>query len=266
MSERQRIYRTHAVVLRRRDYGDADRILTVVTPALGKLTLIAKGVRKTSSRKAGHLELLTHTSLIIAKARTWDIVTEASTVESFRNVREDLDSISRASFLCELVDNFVESEDENQPLWELLLLALRELDSGQCDPQGLLCWFELHLLGVSGFQPQLFHCLNCGEEIEPVVNAFSLSEGGIFCPRCAEGRSDTEPIEADVLKVLRYLQSHDWPDVRRIAIRPHIVRRVDNLLYRYLLTILERQLRSVDFMRRLQNMAIATPPSIAQGA
>jgi DNA repair protein RecO (recombination protein O) len=268
MSDRQRQYRTHAVILRRRDFRDADRILTVFTPNYGKLELIAKGVRKTTSRKAGHLELFNHTALLVAQARTWDIITEAVGVESFSALRQDLDKISQASYLCELIDAFTESGDDNQPMWELLLIALGELDATNAalDPELLLHWFELHILSLAGFQPQLFQCLVCDTEIEPETNFISLAEGGIFCPTCAQSRHDLEPIEADVLKVLRFLQSRPWANVRKVTVRAHIMHKVDNLLYRYLLTVLERQLRSADFLRRLRHMArgaVAAAPSIS---
>ncbi len=257
MSERQRLYRTHAVVLRRRDYRDADRILVVFTPNYGKLELIAKGVRKTTSRKAGHLELFAHTSLLVAQARTWDIITEAVGVESFSALRQDLDKISQASYLCELIDAFTESGDDNLPMWDLLLIALAELDAAapEQDPELLLHWFELHLLSLAGFQPQLFQCLTCDSELEPVTNFISLAEGGVLCPACTQGRQDVEAIEVDVLKVLRFLQSRPWAVVQKVSVRTHIMHRVDNLLYRYLLTVLERQLRSADFLRRLRHMA-----------
>ncbi|MCB0115895.1 MAG: recombination protein O N-terminal domain-containing protein, partial [Caldilineaceae bacterium] len=71
MAERSRVNRMQGVVLRRRDQGEADRVLTVFTPDQGKRDLIAKGIRKTTSRKAGHLELFTHVSMLVAQARTW---------------------------------------------------------------------------------------------------------------------------------------------------------------------------------------------------
>jgi len=259
MNQRERIYRTHAVVLNRRDYSDADRILTVFTPSRGKLELIAKGIRKTTSRKAGHLELFTHASLLVAQARTWDIVTEAVTVESYRHLRTDLEAIGRTSYVCELVDSFSTADEENQPFWDLLLFALRELDEQSAtpttpDPTLLLRWFELHLLSLAGFQPQLFHCLGCNTALTPTTNFLSLIEGGIYCPNCGKGHSDVEAIEAGVLKMLRYLQSHDWPSARGVSVRPTILLRVENILYRYLLTVLERQPKSADFMRKLQVM------------
>ena len=259
MTSNERLYRTQAVILSRRDYGEADRIVTVFTPSLGKQEFLAKGIRKTTSRKAGHLELFTHSTLLVAKARTWDIVTEAASVENFRHLRTNLDAIGYASFICELVDCFTESDDENQPLWDLFLLALRVLDIyGQqplaTEPQVLLHWFELQLLTVTGFQPQFFACLACQAAITPVVNYLSLEDGGIFCPRCATGRDSVEAIDADVLKVLRHLQRTAWPELQSLRIRPPIQQAVDTLLNRYLLTIVERQLKAANFLRKLRTL------------
>lgn len=251
MAERSRTYRTRGLVLRRRDYSDADRILTVFTPRLGKLQLIAKGARKTKSRKAGHVELFTHAMLQVAQARTWDIITEAETVESFRGIRRDLDAIARAGYVCELVDAFSQDDDESQPLWELLLLALRELDAGRVDGDLLLRWFELHLLSLAGFQPELFHCLGCGDELQPVINYLSLQAGGVHCPRCGEGLQATQPIEPGILKVLRHLQRSAWKNVRRLQLGSQTKLAVESILRRYLVVTLERQLRSADFVRRL---------------
>lgn len=259
MSTRERIRSTHALVLRRRDVNDADRVLTLFTPGEGKVELLAKGVRKTTSRKAGHLEPFAHVQLVVAQARTWGIITEATTVESFRHLRADLDAIGRAHYVCELVDCFAEPGDDNRPLWDLALLALRELDAAARAgvagrASNLLAWFDLNLLTLTGFQPEFFRCLGCGSEIGPVLNFLSLGEGGVFCPRCGPQRVDVEPIGVDTLKVLRYLQSHSWSEASRLQLRPAVHRTVDNVLYRCLVSILERHVRSTDFLRRLEQM------------
>jgi DNA repair protein RecO (recombination protein O) len=275
MAERTRVRSTHVLVLRRRDVADADRLLTVLTPSEGKIELLAKGVRKTVSRKSGHLEPFTHAHVMVAQARTWDLITEATTVESFRLLRENLDAIGQASYACELVDAFSDSGDENRPLWELALFVLRKLDeaagpgtpageppaAGEATPafprelpSNLLRWFDLHLLSLAGFQPQFFNCLGCDAPIEPGANFFSLNEGGVFCARCGALRSDVEAIPVDVLKVLRYLQSQPWLEVQRLNVRPPIARQVDTLLQRYLSHVLERRLRSTDFLRRLDHV------------
>ena len=268
MPPRERIYSTHALLLRRRDVNDADRVVIVLTPRAGKLELIAKGVRKTSSRKAGHLEPFMHVTLQVAQARTWDIITEVATVETFRNLRQSLDGIAAASYVGELLDSFVESDDESQPIWELALFVLRAIDeqagagaAGAIRPE-LLRWFDLQLLSLTGFAPQLFRCVACERPLEPTLNFFGVHEGGVFCPQCGAQRQDVEPIPVDTLKVLRFLQSQRWDEVSRILIRPAVQRQVESLLSRYLIAILERHLRSVDFLRRLQKSppAGASPP------
>jgi DNA repair protein RecO (recombination protein O) len=259
MPPRERIYSTHALLLRRRDVNDADRVVIVLTPRAGKLELIAKGVRKTSSRKAGHLEPFMHVTLQVAQARTWDIITEVATVETFRNLRQSLDGIAAASYVVELLDSFVEGGDESQPIWELALFVLRAIDeqvgeagAGTIRPE-LLRWFDLQLLSLTGFAPQLFRCVACERQLEPTLNFFGVHEGGVFCPQCGAQRQDVEPNPADTLKVLRFLQSQRWEEASRVHVRPGVLRQVESLLGRYLIAILERHLRSVDFLRRLSH-------------
>lgn len=265
MTDRNRIYRTKALILRRRDYNDADRILTIFSPEKGRMEVIAKGVRKTTSRKAGHLESFTHSTLLLAQARTWDIITEAQTVEAFPALRTDLDAISRAGYLCELLEAFSESHDDHAPLWDLTLAMLRELDSvcathADLDRNVLLVWYALHLLSLAGFQPNLFTCLVCDERLQPETNFLAIAEGGLFCPRCAQNQEGPEALEPDALKLLRYLQMQPWQEARRLQVRRQPMRRMENVLHRFLMATLERQLRSVDFLRRMQNdPRFATP-------
>lgn len=252
MSERSHSYRTRAVILRRRNYGDADRILTVYTPSYGKRFFIAKGARKTASRKAGHLELFNHANLLVAQARTWDIITESVTVESYLGLRADLDSISQAAYICELVDAFGGEDDENRPLWELLLFSLRELDAKTVDGALLLRWFELKLLTLMGFQLQLFSCLGCDEGLLAVKNYLHLHAGGVYCPGCGQRLHGAEPIAPQVLKILRHLTRVEWPKVRNVQLRQTTAQAVEDVLQRYLVIILERRLKSADFIRRLR--------------
>src|SRR5436309_11311354 len=94
---RERVYRTEAVIIRRSDFGEADRLLTLMTPQ-GKRRVIAKGARKTTSRLAGHIELFTHTMLLLAIGRTFDVLTQSTILHSFDTLRGDLERISAAYY------------------------------------------------------------------------------------------------------------------------------------------------------------------------
>src|ERR1700674_3383844 len=127
MSQVPRVYMTPAIVLRQRKLGDADKILTLYTANFGKIDAVAKGVRKTRSRMAGHVEPLAQATFQLAKGKTLDVVTQVDTIESFQTLRDDLERMSRALYACELVDKFTETHEPNFELYRLLLDTLRRI-------------------------------------------------------------------------------------------------------------------------------------------
>ncbi len=129
MPEGFRLYKTEAIVLDRRDFGEADRLLTLFTPGLGKVRAIAKGARRTTSRLSGHIELFTHTYLFLASGRNLDIVTQSQLIHSHERLREDLWRAALGLHVVELANHFSEERLENPGLWRALLEALRRLDS-----------------------------------------------------------------------------------------------------------------------------------------
>ena len=263
---RERLYRAQAVILRRQDVGEADRLLTVYTPTVGKLRLMAKGARKVASRKAGHIELFMHSSLLIAKGRNLDIITQAEAVDGYRALREDLDRITYAHYVVELLDRFANEGEANQALFDLIVETLHQL----CTAEDLLLvvrYYELRLLSLEGYQPQLFRCLDCGETIQPVTNYLDPEHGGILCPRCGEGllgragvHTRARPIDVNTLKVLRYLQTHDYAACQRLRLKPQTQHDMEAAMLHYITYILERNLRSVDFIRRLRREQTAQEP------
>ncbi len=257
-SRRTRIYRTDAIVLRRRDHGETDRLLTVLTPAHGKLVLRAKGVRKPTSRKTGHLELFNHTLLLVATGHTWDIITQAEVIHPFPQLHQEMLRANYAYYVVELVDRFAAEHEENRPLFELLLATLQRLDTlPKLDVT--LRFFELRLLSLAGYQPQLFHCVQCGDELQPTTNVWSHAAGGALCPRCGEGQAGIEELPLPVFKLLRFIQRSDFDAVLALAPSETLMLQTELLLQRYLMYLLERGLKSVDFLRRIRYQASHTP-------
>ncbi|RME85044.1 MAG: DNA repair protein RecO [Caldilineae bacterium] len=248
---RERVYRTRAIVLKRRDQGEADRIVTVFTPGMGKRAFMARGVRRPASRKAGHLEPFTHVNLLLARGRTWDIITQAETVYPFLPLREDLERAAYAYYFCELVDAFTREEDSHPELFDLLLHVFKYLETSP-DPYLTARWFELRLLQMSGYQPQLQVCVECGDVLQPVTNYFSVERGGVLCPRHGEGQKGAEPLAVNTLKVLRYIQSRSHEAVLRLRLTPGRMRQVEKLLAEHIRYILERRLNSPNFIERVR--------------
>lgn len=250
---RERLYRVQAIVLRRTDHSEADRLLTLFTPERGKIRANAKGARKPSSRKSGHVELFTHVDLMLAKGQQIDVVTQAETIDSFIALRDSLDRVSYAYYLVELVDKFSEEETENRPVFDLLLHALGWLGDETTNPDLLARFFELRLLQYVGYRPQLFSCVNCGKVIEPVENFFSAEAGGVLDAECAHTQRDVQAISLNALKVLRYLQTREWETVRGLKLSAGVLSEVEILLQQYIVHHLERNLKSVEFLRELKS-------------
>ncbi|MGH2380331.1 MAG: DNA repair protein RecO [Candidatus Limnocylindria bacterium] len=249
MSPRPRVYKTEAIVLRSMNLGEADRVLTVLTPRLGKLRVIAKGVRRTRSRIGGALEPFSDVQLVLAVGRTWDVVTSSSLEDPHLGLRNDLHSTAAAWYVIELADRFCEGAADSHEAFRLLAQALSALDAGsEVGREVIARWFELALLDAMGFRPELAQCLECGARIEPEGNAFSPVGGGVLCPQCSHAAHGTRPISADALKVLRHLQRSALVGVLRLRLSPAVHREVERLLHATVSAVLERELRSRDFL------------------
>jgi DNA repair protein RecO (recombination protein O) len=253
---RERTYRTEAIVIRRSDFGEADRLLTLFSRERGKLRAIGKGARKPQSRKTGHVELFMRSKFFIAEGRDLDIVTQAEMVESYAQLRDDLVRATYASYVVELLDRFTVDDDPHGDIYDLLSAALGWFSHSPADELLLPArYFELRLLSMTGFQPRLFNCLSCGEPIQEQDQFFSADMGGLLCPNCGETDPRARPISAVAVKVMRYLQTRPWDTVSQLRLRPAVLHEIERVMYDYLTHILERDLKSVDFLHRLRREA-----------
>jgi DNA repair protein RecO (recombination protein O) len=247
-----RVYRTEGLVLKAFDVGEADRILTLYTPHSGKLRVVAKGVRRTRSRMSGHLDLFTRSNVLVASARQLDIVTQADTVENFRPLRDDLWRLSYCHYVAELVDSFGSEALANYPLYKLAIATLRRLSTASDLPLVVRA-FELQLLGMTGYRPQLHRCLHCDHTIEPGVNHFSSKMGGILCPGCRMADHASSTISVAALKLMRNLQTNEEAMLQLEGLDDTLHREVEKHLHEYIVYRLESRPRSFAFLERLRS-------------
>lgn len=247
----ERVFRDEVVVLRHKDWGEADRLLVVFGQAHGKLQVVAKGVRKLRSRKAGHLEPFTRVTLMLARGRDLPVVTQVETVDAYLPLREDLTRIGYASYVVELLDKFTYEEGENRGLYSLLVDTLGRLSSGE-PPWRLARYYEMRLLDLLGFRPQFSTCVVGGEEIQPQAQYFSALAGGVLCPRCGRDRHEARPVSLEALRILRHFQRSNYAQASRANPPLEICQEIETLLQYYLTYHLERNLNSQDFINRIK--------------
>lgn len=258
MTRQERNIRVEAVVLRHNDWGEADRMLGLYTREAGKLRAIVKGARKLRSRKAGHLEPFTRVQMMLARGRDLWIVTQVETVDAYLPLREDLSRIAQASYVIELLDRFTYEEGQNRLVYGLLVDTLARL--AQNDDFFLpVRYYELQLLDLLGFRPELFHCVNCGEPIRARDQFYSTLLGGILCPNCGPREISARPISMPALKYLRHFQRSSFKEAARAQV-PAGVRQEMEAVIQYFLTFhLERGLNSPAFIREVRRIGTSQP-------
>lgn len=249
---RERTYRSEAIILRRIDFGEADRLLTLYGREHGKIKAIAKGARKPQTRKTGHVELFMRTNFLIARGKNIDIITQAELVEAYPALRLDLVRTTYAFYAVELLDNLTAEADREPRKYDLLSKALGWFADAP-DLRLAARYYELHILSIAGYQPQLFHCVSCNEEIEEQDQFFSADLGGLLCPECRQADRGAQAISAAAVKVLRYLQTRSWETVMVLQLRSSLHRELEGIMHYYLGFVLERSLKSVEFLHRLRS-------------
>ena len=247
-----RNYQTDAIVIKKTKLGEADTILTLYTPDRGKIQGFARSLRKTKSKMAGHLELLTHSRVTFARGRNIDTITGSQTIDSFVPLKNDYKLMSYALYIIELVNQFTPEHYEDFNLFRLLLETLKNLCQAD-DIETLLRFFEIHLLGEVGYRPQLQHCVNCRKELEPVTNTFSPASGGVLCPDCSyKSSSVLFSLSVNALKVLRFFQNNDYDTASRLKVPVELSTELEKIMRGYIRYLLEKDLRSVAWLDSLK--------------
>ncbi len=243
--------------MRQRDIGEADRLLWVITPDRGIVRCTARGARKPASKLGGHIDLLRHVTLSLRSGRSLDHVSQVETISGFRELRSDLVKASVGSYVAELAERFSVEGGANPPLFRLLVSALGRLESS-ARPQSLARCFEMRLLSLSGFLPELEVCVECGARLAESPHVFSSERGGILCPQCRVGGGDVlVPAGAGTIKFLRFLRTADWDRVERIGVPGEDFRQAGRVLRAYLRYVLDHSIRSTAFLDEVSRRPVS---------
>ncbi len=250
-----RLLRTEAVVLRRHDLGETDRILTLFTAHHGKLRAVAKGIRRPTSKLGGHLELFTHSQILLARGRNLDVITQVDTLDPFIGLRENLWRASQAYCAAELIDRLTEDHAENQPLFRLLTSTFERVATCR-RPDQAVRFFEVQALGLLGYRPEITRCVKCRGALEPDRTWFSVSDGGILCSSCRVSSPACRELSQNAVKVLRLYQSGDWETASRLRIGDDLAAELERVLRDYTQYVAETQLKSAAFVTSLREQGL----------
>lgn len=250
------LYTANAIVLRRINFGETDRIVTLLTRERGKISAIAKGSRKPISRLAGPTEIMTYSRMQLATGRNLDIITQIEVKESFPAIRSELRKIAHATYLMELVDRMTEEHERNANLFDTLLSALYLMERPN-DPEKITHMFELQFMRILGYEPVLDRCVRCagGSSATPVPADelyFSPSLGGIACRECGPLPEDAIQIMPETAETMSRLLAARAPEVETMEIPPAVMDQIGRVMRWFIRFHSEREIKSAEFLQAIR--------------
>lgn len=235
------VYHADAFVIRSREYGESDRLLTLFSRENGKLQAVAKGVRKPKSRQRAGVQLFTYADFLLHRGKTLDTVSQSSPRESFPHLWNDLDRTFAATGIAELLDISTIREQPHPELFTLTLTCFFLLE--HFDPTLVLAAYSLRLMTVLGYRPQLGECAECGIGLEGERLFFSPEAGGTLCRRCQEKYSGRW-VRAGSIAFMRQLIRTEMTKIDRLRWNAWMQQEILDTLQIYLEHKFEKTLKS----------------------
>jgi len=244
---------TKALVLRGVDYKESDKILTLFTAEMGKITASARGCRKKGSPIAAGCQLLCWSEMVLYEYQGRWVVKEAATEREFRGVREDLEKLSLACYLSEVTETLALDEMPAPELLSLILNSLHALEKLNRPHALIKAAFELKAMCLAGYEPLLDGCAVCGGDMAEDPR-FHLREGVLHCAPCRGelGEGISMPLDDGALQAMRHVA---WGDPKRlfsVALSEDSLKKFADVSEAYLHTQLERGFHTLDFYKSIK--------------
>lgn len=242
--------------MRVRPFGEADRILTILTRTEGVIEAVARGARRPRSRLVGATLPFTQIQAMIFGGKTLDNLSQAEIVHTFSAIREDLLRTAYGTYWCELAYEFMGQRDPNEEIYLFFLASLLMLEATD-DPGLLSIYFELRFLAQLGYRPALDCCCACGQSMAEGGGAgsFLTSSGGLLCSACTQSNASGEVMSAAAIGFMRMLLVWDLRKLNVLKLPVAVRAEVRNAIRRFTAEQSGKPLKSLDFLRSVESQA-----------
>ena len=246
------ILKTEGIVLKYSNFGESDKILTILTRNSGKIKAIAKGCRKPKSSLLSSSEVFVFSEFVLYKGTNLYHLSQAVTRETFYNMRKDLLRLSYATYFAELADAVSDEGIPSERLFLLLAKTLYYLSTGEV-PMGLLhLGYQLKLMDISGYRPNLSRCTWC-KKADRDFTKFSVGLGGVICRECGSDENilkhgDVFRISQGTAEAFNFLLNTEISRLNTIKIDNTIFNEIDKITRSFIQNHLDKRFKSLDFL------------------
>ena len=246
-------YINPAVILHSLDFAESDKLVTFFTRDFGKLKGVAKGAKRSRKRFGSGLEPLTYCTISFFEKERAQLVRldHCAIIESYAHIHDDFLKVGYASYLGELIRETVAEREANRELFTLLITFL-SLINEPFFREEFIRIFELRLLSLAGYQPELNRCVICGKAVNGTrEHQFSERKGGLICCGCIRGARDYPKLSGGTIKMLQRAQTIELTKVKRLFFSPQACEESRKVLPHFIESRIEKPLKSLRFIEHL---------------
>jgi len=249
------IDRARGILLSKRDLRETSIIADFYTKEFGKISGVLKGIRTEPEKFASNLELFSLNEIIFYRKTnsSLHLVSQADKLDNFTRIRQSIDRTSAAGFMAELINSIMQPEDENEEIFNLALASLKELETSS-NPEKIAAIFKIKILSLSGFKPHFNSCVCCLEKIMG-QSRFSLSLGGLLCPRCMPKDPASRSIFRGTIATVLHIEKNSFSGSLNLGMNPQIKKELDLILNSFLNFHLGHELKSQKLINKLEAAA-----------
>ncbi|WP_028307591.1 DNA repair protein RecO [Desulfitibacter alkalitolerans] len=241
---------TNGIIIKEYNFDEADKIFVIFTADKGKISCLAKGVRKSRSKMRGFLQLFTYSKLHLHKGKSMYTIIGGEAINSFPQVKNDLLLFGYANYITEVLENILPTEEKNNAIFSNTVSLFHLM--GSIPISQLSSYYMLRLIKYAGFLPELSRCVLCGERID--ANAlFHNIEGGCVCVQCGKEFDNKAYIPLYIIRIMEQLLSMDINMLGRLKVKDRDQFFIEDLLCEYLKSVLERPINSIKFIREIRD-------------
>lgn len=245
------------IILRKYLLRETSYALVIFTREFGKIKGVIKGVRNPYPQFAGNYEIFTRCAFLLYRKRRsqMDLITQCDGIEPFVSIRKDIERLTYANYIIELINVVTNDRDANEGLYNILLESLRMLGT-DASAKRTARVFELKLLEDLGLSPQLTECAACASAVGEKV-FFSAARGGVLCGKCSQSAKDCLSVSQGTLKFMEKIRTSEFAKIAQVKVSREVGRETEEVLRQFLNYHIGKPLKSLAFLGQIKKAGIA---------
>ncbi|MFZ7119897.1 MAG: DNA repair protein RecO [Eubacteriaceae bacterium] len=238
------------IVIKKTNLGDNDLIITIFTKEKGKIQVVAKGAKKVKSKFIGSTQLFSYSNFVYYTGKSFNYLSQSELIESFYNIRKDLEKLSVATYLIEIINLAFEEEDKDERVLNLVLYSLNTINRLKIkSSKYILLAYQLKMMGLMGYAPNLHHCSKCLKEYEEYF--FSIETGGVICKECKGQDLYSNIITVQGIDLMKTLLFYPIKKINEISYNDDLLKYLIKIMNKYIVYHIDRKIISYDFMETI---------------